>query len=219
MRLGDFQQTGTDDRPRLIMEIEDAAGLSAYELIVTGSREALRVAMADAELDVHIDSSASRDRAEAEVRAMEEENERAAWTLSGLDELDDMFKDAPERVDARRSVLTSLRRTRGEGTYYEATYANLGPWPTGVNLIAFMPPSLVVGALVAPSTGDQDLYHYLGSHLQPVQASVRPGTLIDTLSLVTAGSIYPYMFWRVHWFTGGTCGLFRFAGYAGRIGF
>ena len=219
MRLAEFEQTGTDDRPRYVMEVEDAAGASAYELIVTGPPEVIEASMENAEFEVAIDSSATRERAEEELRSIEAENEQAAWELAGLTDTEDLFKEAPERLDTRRSVLTSLRRTRGSGTYYQATYLNIGPWATGVNLIAFMPPSLAVSALVAPRTGDQDLYHYLGSHLQPVRASVRPGTLVDALSLVTATSLYPYMFWRVRWFTGGICGLFRYNGYAGRIEF
>ena len=219
MRLEDFEQTGSIQQPRYRLEIGDAAGESAYELVIAGPPEAIEAGLRDAEFDVAIDSSATRDRAEETVREIEDENERAAWELAGLTDTADLFKEPPERLEARRSVLTSLRRIRGAGTYYQATYAGLGPWPTGVNLLALIPPSIVVAALVAPRTGDQDLYHYLGSHLQPVQASVRPGTLVDALSLVTAGSIYPYMLWRVHWFTGGTCGLFRYVGYAGRIGF
>lgn len=219
MRLEEFEQTGTEERPRFVMRVEDAAGQDGYELIVTGPPDLVNIALGEADFDVSIDSSATQERAVDEVRAIENDNERAAWELAALTSDADIFKEAPEPLDTQRSVLTSLRRTRGSGTYYQATYANLGPLPSGVNLLAFVPPSLVVGGVVAPRSGDQDLYFYLGSNLQPVRSSTRPGALVDALSLVTATSIYPYMLWRVLWFTGGVCGFFRYAGYAGTIDF
>lgn len=113
MRLEEFERTGSGDRPRYVIEIEDAAGDSAYELVVTGTPVSIGQIMENADFEVMIDSSATRERAEEELRSTEGENDQAAWEMAGLLGTDDLFKDAPERLDIRRSVLTSLRRVRG----------------------------------------------------------------------------------------------------------
>ncbi len=182
MKLEGFRRTTKGRASRLAATIADVTGAKDYELAIAGTAAAIEKVLSKSDFSVTIDpgrtaTQSARDL-ELEVKEHLEEFSRAAM----FDDLTllPIFKKAPAPPAEDKTVFVSLRRIRGEGTFWGPVRFSY-VLPKGFNIIFVPPPLCTLTASVTPATGDQDLFlsQYLGSQ---IRSSVRGGTAVDTVA-------------------------------------
>jgi len=121
MNLKDFKKTMQGSLVRLTATLSDRQGNADYELVLLGSKENLNKMLSKMELEVAIDQDAKPDRLTKESGKAKEEREQYLTELLTLKEADDLLKDVPA-TNAKTTVLASLRRIRGQGTFYKGRF-------------------------------------------------------------------------------------------------
>lgn len=186
LKLGDFERGGTGLRTRYVARLADSAGARDYELILAGPRPVLDRIFGESEFDIEIDPKRSFAATPPEqYREAAEERLRAYRSVSSLDDVTLFFKKRPEPKSPtpRTTAFVSLRRVRGEGTFW-------GPWsfnyflPHWWSFWISPPPFCFLFAAVQPTSGDQDLYLYRAIWWGYVLAdrSINGGTARDMVS-------------------------------------
>jgi hypothetical protein len=198
MKLEDFTQGRRDARPVYSLPIE--AGDSRYELAISGPTALVKRVFAKADIEVRIDPAGTQKTFDKELKGLLRD-EKPPTNLS-IDEMEAGFaKKAPEPTLAR-SVLMSLRRIEGDGTFF---FLAIGGFvmPARVSIFLTLPPSIVCQAIVRPTTGDQDVRLWLAwpPGFGPVSSSTRGGTATD---MVTFG---PFPFGPIVELAGWTTGI------------
>ena len=163
---------------RLAATIADVTGAKDYELTIAGPAAVIEKVLSKSDFSVTIDPGRTVDQTaedlERDVKQRLEEFSRAAM----LDDLTllPIFKKAPVPPAKDKTLFVSLRRTRGEGTFWNFRFSYF--LPRGFNIMLYPPPMCGLTASVTPVTGDQDLFlfRFLGP---PVMSSVRGGTSVD----------------------------------------
>lgn len=183
MKLSEFQKVGKGDSARLVATIADVTGAKDYEFTVAGPAAAIKKVFPKSDFSVTIDPRRTADRAEKELQ---QETRQRLEEFAQAAKLDDVarlpiFKKAPVAPANDKTVFVSLRRVRGEGTFW-------GPWrfpyflPRGFNIFVIPPPLCTLTASVTPASGDQDIFLTGGFFLAtPIMSSVRGGTAVDTV--------------------------------------
>jgi hypothetical protein len=191
--------------PKWTATLTDSKGGDSYELSIRGPKPLVEQMFKQSEFEIEIDPGASAETAQKRVLQLSAKYSDTAKDPF-VDPGENLFKKLPGRINERQSVIVSVRRTRGKGTFW-AFFFPLLVVPTGANLFFILPPVSFCHAAVFPLAGDPDLFLTLNSPLPPVIASSRlGGTSIDSVVFGSLGSFVP--FFRVLGFTGGVTGFF-----------
>ena len=183
MKLSEFQKVGKGNSSRLVATVADVTGAEDYELCIAGSAAAIKRVFPKSDFSVTIDPGRTVDQAAKELQQEARQRLEEFFHAAKLDDVAQwpIFKKAPVPPAKDKTVFVSLRRVRGEGTFW-------GPWrfpyflPRGFNIIVIPPPLCTLTASVTPASGDQDLFLSRGLFLaSPIMSSVRGGTAVDTV--------------------------------------
>jgi hypothetical protein len=175
--------------PRWTAVVADKKGNKSYELTIRGDKGIVGSIFKESDFEIEIDPESSEDSGRARLQQLYDKYSVTAKDPF-VDPGQDFFKKPIEKFEKANSVIVSLRRTRGKGTFF-AIFLPLLPIPTGVNLFLVLPPVSTCQGTVFPISGDQDLFLTINSPLLPVVASSRlGGTAIDSVGF-TAPNIAP----------------------------
>jgi hypothetical protein len=206
MKLGDFERTVGKTNPRFVTQVKDVSGDETFELTIAGPEALVRRVIADATIQLTIDSRQSEKELMRELDARQAERRKTMWSIAALDKAGDLLKLAPPPAQLQKSVLAAVRPISGEGTPFAFSLSGFTV-PSGVSFFFFG--SFVAFTLgsVVPATGDQDLFLHLFAPGGPtVSASVFPLTLPDLVSFSIPFPFVPVF--RVFGFTTGVCANF-----------
>jgi len=208
MRLKEMKRSGKAGTVRYLAILADDLGKSDYELSIHGPAKLAEKIFDKCDFQITIRPKATAADAEAQSR----ETWRRYYPTAKLSqdapglEVFDKQKVAP--ATSRNSVVVSLRRVRGEGTFWAGLFPNLFV-PAGANLFFVMPSVCNCSGTLFPSSGDPDLFLTLNGITTPtVAASLKFGTAIDSVFFGSAicwpwAEFWP--FFRVNGFVTGVC--------------
>lgn len=212
MNLEDFERRGDKDHARFVTQVHDVSGDEAYELTLAAPEVLIREVLADATIELTIDSARTQDTLVREAEELRAEHRRAMWTVAGLEKITDLLKPPPPPPQPENSVLAAVRPVGGEGTPFSVSISAFAV-PAGASFFFFG--SWVFGTFgsVLPRSGDQDLFlHLFGATGPVVSASALPLTLLDAVWFVIPPP-FPFVpVFRIFGFTTGICGSFRAVG-------
>lgn len=187
MKLKDLKRSGASYSAVLA----DVAGNRDYELTITGNRALAERAFKEVEFEVTLDPKASP--AEFEARSREfwarRVDAREPHPVPGAETIEAISKRA-RPVTAKNSVVVSLRRTSGTGTWWAAWFPGLF-LPAGANLFFVLPRVWTCWGVVVPATGDADVFLSLGSpSAPPVSTAMAGGTTMEGVTFT--GAPFPW---------------------------
>ena len=181
MHLKELRRSGKDVA-RYAGTVADKAGARHYELTISGNRRLVEKVFAKSDYDIRIDAGAGERDAEKLAQELWKRHSTRQVKDSPGESIDSLRKTLPRAASRANSLVISLRRTDGEGTYWSAFFPAL-VLPTGASLFFVLPPVCNCFGTVFPLTGDADLFLSLGSPFAPiVAASARGGTAIDSVA-------------------------------------
>ena len=205
MKLADFERTDDDGFSRYVTRVPDEGGAEEFELRFAGPAEVVEKMLADATIDLTIDSTRDDSWVKDEFESTHKEHRRSMWELAGLEDIDELLKPKPPDPDRKSSVFASVRPVSGDGTPF---FFSIGGFfvPTRASLFFMGSWVLLTTASLRPASGDQDLFLHLYSPTGPVVSSgTRGGTAGDTVSFVLP--VFPFVpVFRVLGFAAGVCG-------------
>jgi hypothetical protein len=208
VRLDDFERSSDGEFSRFLTRVPDVAGVEEFELRIAGPGKLVEEMLAEATIDLTIDSSRDELEPESQIRrefdSAHEEQRRAMWELAALDDIDQLLKPTPPPPERDSSVFAAIRPvSSGGGTTYVLDVLNV-TIPARSSLFTGGWWVNRADAFVAPSSGDQDLFlHSFGPNGPVLAASRRGGTALDLVGPVRL--TFPWVAWfRVFGFTAGT---------------
>jgi hypothetical protein len=206
MKLGDFEQRGDKGHPRFVTQVQDVSGDEKFELTIAGPEALVQQVLADATIELTIDSAQSEDDIKRRFDELSAQQRKQMWSLADLEKVDDLFKPEPAWPQGDTSVLAAVRPVRGEETPFAITVSSFTV-PTGASFFFF---GSFVGftiGTVLPLTGDQDLILRLFTPTGPrVSSSFAFGTALDLVWFT-----FPFPFvpvFQVIGFATGVCSNF-----------
>jgi hypothetical protein len=210
MKLSDFERIGDKGRPRFVTQVKDAGGEETFELTIAGPESLLRRALADATIELTIDSRRSEESVKRELDAAQAERRKTMWSIAALDEVDALFKPEPPRAQRQKSILAAVRPVGREGTPFAFGISTFTV-PSGVSFFFFGSFVVLTFGSLVPASGDQDLFLRLFAPAGPVvSASVFPFTLPDVVSFSIPFPFVPVF--QVFGFATGVCANFSAVG-------
>jgi hypothetical protein len=210
MNLDDFEQSGDKDHSRFVMNVQDVSGDEQFELTIAGPRALIRRVLADATIELTVDSAKSKEDIQSTIEERQTEQRKTMWSLAGLEKPDDLFKPEPAWPERAKSVVTAVRPVGGEGTPFAFTVSTFAV-PAGTNF--FFVGSFVgyTTGTVLPATGDQDLFLTLFAPTGPLVSSSRNS--FTALDFVWFTFPFPFVpVFRVFGFATGVCSNFSALG-------
>ena len=160
--------------------------------------------------EIEIDPHASDEIAQKRIAELRDNYSRSAKAPL-VDDGKGAFKKPQIKIDEKTSIVVSLRRTRGEGTFW-AFFVPFLLIPRGINLFFVLPPVFSCTGSVFPLTGDTDLFLTINGLFTPTVAmSIRAGSAIDSVAfgpLPVRPSLPFVPFFRVNGFTTTLTGFF-----------
>jgi hypothetical protein len=218
MRLDQFDRIGERKFPRFIARVADARGKSEYELRVTGPAKLVEQVIAEAAIEVVIDSASTQDDFKQGLESAQAELRRSQWELAALEDIDLLLKPAPGAPERESTVFCSIRPVSEGGTPFSFTLSGF-PLAAGGRFIFVGLLSLFASAFVVPATGDQDLFLHLFSATGPVVSASRAGGITPDVVAFSSVAVLPFLpplpfvpVFDVVGFTTGVCGLFQAIG-------
>src|SRR4051794_15159499 len=160
MRLREFERRKAGEMTRYSAPVADVTGAEDYELVLAGPAKSIERVFKESDFQVTIDPRRTfEEGVERELRGAAEVQLRDLTEIATLEDPAELplFKKLPPAPDPDRSVFVSLRRLRGEGTFW-------GPWtfpyflPLGWSLWIVPPPLCTLTACVTPASGVQDIF-------------------------------------------------------------
>ena len=112
MNLEDFERRGGKDHARFVTQVRDVSGDEAYELTLAAPEALIRRILADATIELTIDSARTQDTLVREAEDLRAEHRRAMWTVAGLEKVTDLLKAAAAVTSAREQ-----RARRGQASW------------------------------------------------------------------------------------------------------
>lgn len=184
MRLADFESTGDRDFPLFVTRVPDAGGAEEYEFRIAGPERLVEEMLAEATIELTIDSTRKTPLESPQFdSAQEEEYRRAMWELAGLEDIDQLLKPNPPPPERESTVFASIRPLSGHGTSYELDVLNAA-MPAGFSLL-FAGVWNQARAFATPASGDQDLFLAISAPGLVIQASRRPAPFTDRVAFDT----------------------------------
>jgi hypothetical protein len=204
MKLNEFKKVVRGRSVRLVARVPDVTGASDYEMVIVGPADVVDRAFAKSDFSVAIDPRRGTDQVEKELaaeaqRSLEEYAEVAQLTEVALLK----SKRATTAPTTDNSILVSLRRIRGQGTFWiwGFPYYLMRGW----SIFLYLPPLTILSASAAPINGDQDLFLRGGGlpfYPTTLMSSTRGGTAVDRIFFSTPGA-WNLLLLRIFGFTSG----------------
>jgi hypothetical protein len=113
MKLDDFEQRGDNGHPRFVTQVQDVSGDEKFELTLAGPEALVRQVLADATIELTIDSAQSEDDIKRRFDELSAQQRKQMWSLADLEKVDDLFKPEPAWPQGDTSVLAAVRPVRG----------------------------------------------------------------------------------------------------------
>jgi hypothetical protein len=215
MKLNDFKRSGKKGYPRFVSQVQDVSGDEQFELTIAGPDALVEQVLADATIDLTIDSAQTAKDLKKKFDELRSEQRKQLWALAGLEQVDDLFKPEPTVPKRETSVLVAARPVSGEGTPFAITAGGFTV-PAAVSVFFFGSWVLFANGAVLPLTGDQDLRLRLFSTTGPVvSSSSAGGTALDFVWFTLPSPFGPLPFFpvfQVLGFTTGVCSTFSATG-------
>jgi hypothetical protein len=181
MRLKELKRSRTGDRP-YVATLDDMNGDSHYELAISGPDELVKKVFAKSDFEWRIDPKVAEKDVAGRNREMWDRYASAGDQANEPETIASLSKAAPKAATARNSVVVSLRRTQGEGTWWWMWFPTL-LIPAGFNLFVILPPVCNAFGFTVPHSGDPDLLLMRnGPFFPPVSASTLRGTAVDRVA-------------------------------------
>jgi hypothetical protein len=197
MRLTDLKRPRAVGAPYLI-PLKDSAGDEHYELAISGPAPLVKRVFANCDFDWRIEPKASEKDAQKRTQDIWDTHVRANVLAGEAETTASLAKTELKPSKAADSVVVSVRRTQGEGTFWFFAFPGLFV-PRGGNIFFTLPPICNATGSVIPLSGDPDLFLSRNGPFTPVvSASVRAGLAIDTVAFGPA-ICWPWMEF-VPWF-------------------
>ena len=207
MKLDDFKRSGKGTHKRFASRVTDAASQEEFEFTIAGPEALVQEMLADAEIDLTIDSQQSQDQLTADFESAHKEQRKSVWDLAALRDVDALLKPAPEPPQPNTTVFAAIRPVGGHGTPF-ALLATGFFVPTNASF--FFSGSWVFSAIgsVLPTSGDQDLFlHFFTGTGPTVMSSTFGGTSLDVVAFSVP--LFPWVpVFEVKGFTAGVCSTF-----------
>jgi hypothetical protein len=202
MKLADFERTDDNGLSRYVTRVPDEGGTEEFELRFAGPREMTEQMLADATIELTIDSTRDDSWVKEEFESTHKEHRRSMWELAALEDIDTLLKPAPRRPDRDSSVFASARPVSGDGTPFFLSIPRLAV-PAGASLFFSGSWVLFTTASIRPASGDQDLFLHFWSPTGPLLQSSRfGGTAVDIVSF--SFLVFPFVpVFRIFGFTAG----------------
>lgn len=213
MRLQDMKRSG-DETARFTSIVADERGANDYELTISGTPALVEQVFEKSDFEITISPDLDEETAGRRTKDLWAKYAASVTDIAPAEDLDSLAKVTPRDAARKNSIVVSLRRIRGEGTYF-AIWLPLLFIPRGVSLFLVAPPALVCQGSVFPAPfvgGDPDLFLTLNGITTPVvSASRRAGPAIDTVSFAVplAIGMRPVVpFYRIFGFATSLTGFF-----------
>jgi hypothetical protein len=163
--------------------------------------------LAEAEVDLTIDSERSQDQLMADFESAQKEQKESMWAVAGLEDIEQLLKPDPDPPELKSAVFAAVRPVKGEGTPFAFTISGFF-LPAGASFFFFGSWVLAAVATVLPATGDQDLFLRLFTPTGPILSrSTSGGTSLDVVAFGTP--LFPFVpCFQVFGFTAGVCSTF-----------
>ena len=195
MKLTDMKLTGKEVA-RYTLPLADDQGAEDYELTITGTRVLVEKVFAESDFEITISPKTSEKEAENQANKLWKRYfSTMVKEVVPAEDIDSLLKPTPKGATAKNSIVVSLRRTRGEGTFFAFWFPLL--IPRGVSVYFATPPaSFYCTGSVTPSSllpgGDADLFLTLNGFSTTLVSSGTLGALAtDTVSFVVPFIVIP----------------------------
>jgi hypothetical protein len=210
VKLADFKKSGGRTGARFLARITDEASGEEFEMTIAGPTSLVERMLAEAEIDVAIDSERTRDHVMADFDPALEEQRRSLWEEAALDDTATFFKPTPAPRQPETTVVAAIRPVAGHGTPFALRIFGFSVAASSSFFFIGLPVATAAGALV-PLSGDQDLFMHFFAPLGPTLASSRAGgTSLDFVFFMLPAPWVPVF--EVQGFTTGVCREFRAQG-------
>lgn len=187
MKLKDLKRSGAKESVYSGV-VADVAGHSDYELSITGAREMVERMFEKVDVELDIDPKASKDEFESRSQTVWKRHARGRAPVPppAARPIKDLIRKEPPAATPRNSVVVTLRRTKGEGTFW-------GVWlprvfiPAGASLFLVLPRVWTCWGVVVPTFGNPNLFLSIGAPFAPpVSAAVAPGLTVEAVGFTGA---------------------------------
>jgi hypothetical protein len=169
MRLKDLKRPRTSGHP-YIGTLTDAAGDTHYELAISGPSKLIQKAFGDSEFDWQIDPKATEHDWVPRYQEMWAQHIELDGTSKVPETVAALAKKAPVAATPVNSIVVSVRRAQGEGTWWGFWWPALA-LPRGANLFFVLPPICNCAGAVIPVAGDPDLFLSANGPRNPIIAA------------------------------------------------
>lgn len=210
MKLKDMKRSGKD-MARHTKTLTDEQGAPDYEITITGTSSLVQKVFEKSDFEIIIDTKATERDAERRAKELWEKHSGTVEEAAPAADVESLRKSAPKEVTKQNAIVVSIRRTRGEGTFF-ALWLPLLAIPKGVSLFVVGLPAVICQGSVFPMVGDTDLFLTLNGPLPPnVSVSSMGGLAIDTVTFGVAPSPAPrpvIPFYRLFGFSNTVTGFY-----------
>jgi hypothetical protein len=173
VRLADLERSRSGG-VRYAAALSDTAGDSHYELGIYGPDALIRKVLANSEFEHWIEPKATekdwpgRSKSFWERHAGAHPGPRPHGTVNALD------GTPPRAPTAKSSIVVSVRRTEGRGTWWGFWWPALG-LPAGSSVFFVLPPVCNCSGFVLPASGNPDLFLTANGPFTPLIAASTGG--------------------------------------------
>jgi hypothetical protein len=208
MRLEDLTRSRVAGGSHYVGTLTDSARDEHYGLSISGPASLIQKVFAKSDFEHWIEPKATAKGAPARSRKFWMTYAGEAVARGALETVAALEKPVPAAATPKSSIVVSLRRTEGEGTWWGAWFPLLG-LPAGANLFFVLPPICNCFGFVAPTSGDPDLFLTANGPTTPTLAfsMLGPGA-VDSVSF-GPGLCWPWTefvpWFRVNAFTACVC--------------
>jgi hypothetical protein len=202
MKLKEMKVEGRDSA-RYTSSLTDLQGSKDYEFTITGPRSLVSKMFSESEFEFLIDTKVSRPDSDNRFKEIWLKYSQTVREAAPAEDAKILEKSVPRKAVAKNSVIVSLRRVRGQGTFWMIGIPQLAI-PMGLNVFFVLPPVCNCAGSVFPAAGDPDLFLTLNGVTTPtVGASTKGGLAIDSVAFGSS-ICWPWMefspFFRVFGF-------------------
>jgi hypothetical protein len=211
MKFRKFEKSGSGAGARFVSRFTDAASDEQFEMTIAGPSPLVEQVLAEAEIELTIDSHRTQDDLMADFAPALAEQRRLTWEVAALEDIAAFFKPAPTSPRRETTVMAAIRPAAGQGTPFTLVVSRFFV-PAGVSFLFFGSFALTALGSVLPASGDQDLFLRLFTPSGPIlAASTGGGTALDLVTFT-----FPLVPWipvfDVRGFTTGVCATFAATG-------
>lgn len=183
MRLKDMKRSRSDNSPYL-GTLTDVTGATHYEIAISGATKLIQNTFGEVEFQYQIDPHATDADWIARYQKMWARQVGDAAASETHETTAALTKKGPPPSTAQNSIVVSVRRTQGKGTWWAFAFP---PFPMAVrtNVFFTLPPICNCSGIVAPLSGDADLFLSANGPRNPVIAASTRG--VGQIDLVSFG--------------------------------